>query len=141
MKTDPTTKVLLGVIATGVAALTALAFEKRYHRQLRPIMDELDDATDHAYDRISRKTQQLGRAAREEASSLRDRFDDGVETLRDKAGRLKDRVAESVEIAGDHLRDGAEKLRDGLKQAASDVKEGTTEAADEAKRAFGSPKI
>ena len=67
MKTDPSTKVLLGIIATGVAALTALAFEKRYHRQLRPLVDELDDATGHAYDRLSRKTQQLGSTARDEA--------------------------------------------------------------------------
>ena len=141
MKTDSTSKILLGVIATGVAALTALAFEKRYHNQLDPAMDDLDDATDHAYDRISRKTQQLGRAAREEASSLKDRWEDGVENVREKAGRLKDRVSDGVERVGDHLRDGAEKLRDGIKHAATDIKVGSEEAVEEAKRAAAAAKL
>ena len=141
MKTDPATKVLLGVIATGVAALTALAFEKRYHRQLRPLLDDLGDATDHAYDRISRKTQDLRRTAREEAGSLRDRFEDSVETLREKAGGLRERVSDGLERAGGHLRDGAEKLRDSLQTAATEVKDGTQEAAAEAKRAIANAKI
>ena len=136
MKTDPSTKVLLGIIATGVAALTALAFEKRYHRQLRPLVDELDDATGHAYDRLSRKTQQLGSTARDEAGNLRDRFEDGVETLRKKAGELKERVSDTVERVGSHLRDGADCLRDGFKSAASEAKEGVEGAAEEAKRTF-----
>ena len=141
MKTDSTTKILLGVIATGVAALTALAFEKRYHNQLDPAIDDLDDSTDHAYDRISRKTQQLGRAAGEEANSLKDRWDDGVENVREKAVKLKDRVSDSVERVGDHLRDGAEKLRDGIKQASTEVNAGSEEAAEEAKRAAAAAKI
>lgn len=140
MKTDSTTKVLLGVIATGVAALTALAFEKRYHNQFRPVEDELDDSTDHAYDRISRAAQ-LGRPAREQASSFKDRWEDGVENLREKAGQLKDRVSDSAERAGDHLREGAEKMRDGLKHAGADVKEGAEDAAEEAKRALGGSKM
>jgi methyl-accepting chemotaxis protein len=139
MKTDPATKVLLGVIATGVAALTALAFEKRYHRQLRPLVDNLSDATDHAYDRISRKTQDLRRTARDEAGSLRDRFEDGVETLREKAGDLRERVSDSLERAGGHFRDGAEKFRDSLKTAAVEVKDGAQDAAGAARRAVANP--
>ena len=141
MKTDPTTNILLGVIATGVAALTALAFEKRYNCQLGSAPDDMDDATDHAYDRISRKTQQFGRAAREEAGSLKDRWDEGVENVREKAGNLKDRVSDSVDRVGDHLRDGAEKLRDGIKQASTDVKTGAADAAEEAKRAAAAVKM
>jgi hypothetical protein len=141
MKTDPTTKVLLGVIATGVAALTALAFERRYHRQLRPLVDDLSDATDHAYDRISRKTREISHAAKEEAGSLRDRFEDGVDTLREKAGDLRERVSDGLERAGGHLRDGAEKLRDSLKIASAEVKDGAQDAAEEAKRAVANSKI
>jgi methyl-accepting chemotaxis protein len=141
MKTDPTTKVLLGVIATGIAALTALAFEKRYQRQLRPLVDDLSDSADHAYDRISRKTQQFGRATRDEAASLRDRFEEGVETLREKAGDLRERVSDGLERAGGHLRDGAEKLRDSLKTAATEVKDGAQDAAEVAGRAVANPKI
>ncbi len=143
MKNDPSTKVLLGVIATGVAALTALAFEKRYHRQLQhqPAENDLDDATDHAYDRISRKSRQIGQQVREEAHSLRDRFEDGVDSLREKAGELRERVSDSVERVGGHLRDGAEKLRDGLKSAAGEAKDGAQEAAEEAKRAVAASKL
>lgn len=139
MKTDPTTKVLLGVIATGIAALTALAFEKRYHRQLRGLVDDVSNATDHAYDRISGKTQDLRRTARSEAGSLRDRFEDGVETLREKAGDLRERVSDSLERAGGHFRDGSEKLRDSLKTAAVEVKDGAQDAAGEARRAVANP--
>ena len=141
IKPDPTTKVLLGIIATGVAALTALAFEKRYHEQCSNDVDDPDDSTDHAYDRISRKTKQFGRAAREEASSLKDRWEDGVDHLREKASQIKDRVSEGADRVGDHLREGAEKLRDGLRQAAGDAKDGAAEAADDAKRALGPPKL
>ena len=140
MKTDSTTKILLGVIATGVAALTALAFEKRYNEQLDCGSDDMDDATDHAYDRISRKTNQLGRSARDEASHLKDRWDEGVENVKEKAGKIKDRVSDGVERVGDHLRDGAEKLRDGLKSAASEARHGAEDAAEEAKRAVAASK-
>jgi gas vesicle protein len=139
MKSDQTTNVLLGIIATGVAALTALAFEKRYYRSFRHAGEELDDSLDHAYDRISHSTHEAGRAVKEKASSLRDRFEDGVETLKEKAGQLKDRVSHSLDRAGSHLRDGAEKLKDGIKDGAEEVKEGAEAAGDEARRAFDNP--
>ena len=142
LKSDPTTKVLLGVIATGVAALTALAFEKRYLacRSAHP-SDELEDATDHAYDRISRKTKEMGRNIRDEAHSLKDRVEDGVDVLREKASNLKDRVSDGLERAGTHLRDGAEKLKDGLASGAANAKDGAENASEEARKAFDSSKI
>ena len=142
LKSDPTTKVLLGVIATGVAALTALAFEKRYQacRNADPA-DDVNDATDHAYDRISRKGREMGRHLRDEAHSLKDRVEDGVDVLKEKASNLKDRVSDGLERAGSHLRDGAEKLKDGLASGADKVKDGAEEASAEAKRAFDSGKL
>ena len=142
LKSDPSTKVLLGIIATGVAALTALAFEKRYQacRNANPT-DDMDDATEHAYDRISRKTQEMGRNIRADAHSLKERLEDGVETLKEKAVNLKDRVSDSVERAGSHLRDGAEKMNDGLTSGAEKVKETAEDAAEDAKKAFSAPKI
>ena len=141
MKTDSTTKVLLGVIATGVAALTALAFERRYHNQLRPALDDLEDASEHAYNRISRSAKEIGSAARNEAHTLKDRWDDGVESLRGKAVNLKEKVSDGVERVGDHLRDGAEKLRDGLKHATAEAQEGVEDASEEAKRALAATKL
>ena len=141
MKTDSTTKVLLGVIATGVAALTALAFEKRYQAcRNTDGADDMDDATDHAYDSISRKTKQLGRKVSEGASSLKDRIEDGVDTLKEKAVHLKDRVSDTIERAGSHIRDGAEKLADGFSTGAEKVKDGAEDAADAAKKALAAPK-
>lgn len=136
MKTDPSTKILLGIIATGVAAMTALAFERRYHRQLRHLVNQLDGATGHACESLGNQTRQAALTARNEAATLRDRFEDGVENLREKASGLKDRVSDSVERVSGHLRDGAEKLREGFKTAASEAKEDVEDAAEEAKRTF-----
>ena len=142
LKTDPTTKVLLGVIATGVAALTALAFEKRYQacRSADPT-DDLEDATDHAYDRISRKTREVGRNIRGEAHSLKERLEDGVDSLKDKAVNLKERVSDGIERAGSHLHDGAEKLKDGLANGADKIRDGAQDASEEARKAFNNPKV
>ena len=142
MKTDSTTKVLLGIIATGVAALTALAFEKRYQACINsdPAGDS-DDATDHAYDRISRKTPEMGRSVRQEANSLKDRLEDGVDSLKEKAGHFKETVSDGLERAGSHLRDGAEKLNDGLRTGAGEVKDVAIDAAEEAERAAAAAKI
>ena len=134
MKSDTTTKVLLGVIATGVAALTALAFEKRY-QACCDATDDLDDSTDHAYDRISRKTREMGHEAREKVGSFKDKVEDGVDALKEKAGQFKDRMGDSLDKVGNHLRDGAEKLKDGLRSGAEEVKDAGAQAAEDAKKA------
>ena len=141
MKPEHTTNLLLGVIATGVAALAAIAFERRYRSSLRQFAGEADEAMDHAYERISRENQHLGQTVRHEASSLRDRLGDGLETLKEKAGVLRERVSDSLERAGGHLREGAEKMKDGLKDGAEDLKDGAEAAAEEARRAMGAPKL
>jgi gas vesicle protein len=139
MKSDQTTNVLLGIIATGVAAMAAIAFEKRYHRQLCNMADQADDAMDHAYDRISHRTQEIGRSVRQEAGALRDRIEDGVETLREKAGNLKEKVSDSLERAGGQVRAGAEKAKEGLKQGVETVKEEVRDADNVAHQAIPAP--
>jgi len=141
MKTDPTTKVLLGVIATGVAALTALAFEKRYHNHAAAAADDIRDAAGNTYERISRHVRETGREVRQETASQRDRFEDGVEHLREKAGAFKERVSDSLDRAGNHLQAGAEKLKDSLQQGAEAVKDGADEASGEARRALDGARI
>lgn len=140
MKSEQTTHLLLGIIATGVAAMAAIAFERRYHRQLRHLAHEADDVLDHAYERISHQTQQLGRAARHEAASLHDRIEDGVGTFKEKASALKERVSDGLETAGSQLRGGAEKLGDRLKEGADAVKAGAENAAEKARQAFAPPR-
>lgn len=140
MKSDPTTNVLLGIIAAGVAAMAAIAFERRYQRSLRysyddPDWDDAEDATSHAYDRIRRQANQAGRTVKREAASLRERFEDGVDQLKDKAVSFKERVSDSMERIGSHLHDGAEKLKDGLADGAQEIKDGVQDASEEARRA------
>lgn len=98
MKTDPTTKILLGVIATGVAALTAIAFERRYCNggTFKPA-DDLKDAASDTYQKISRNVEQAGTDVSEQAASLKERVEDGVDTLKDKAGSLKERISDRLE--------------------------------------------
>jgi gas vesicle protein len=136
MKPEQTTHLLLGVIATGVAALAAIAFEKRYRASLRQFAGEADEALDHAYDRISRESQQLGQTVRHEAGTLREKLGDGMETLKEKAGVLRERVSDGLERVGGHLRQGAEKMKEGIKEGAEDLKDGAEEAAEEARRAM-----
>lgn len=140
MKSEQTTHLLLGVIATGVAALAAIAFEKRYRSNLRRFAGEADEAMDHAYERIGREGQHLGQTVRHEASSLRERLGDGLDSLKEKAGVLRERVSDSLDRVGGHLREGADKMKDGLKDGAEDLKDGAEAAAEEARRAMGAAK-
>ncbi len=136
MKPEQTTHLLLGVIATGVAALAAIAFEKRYRANLRQFAGEADEALDQAYDRISREGQHLGQTVRHEAGTLRERLGDGLDTLKEKAGELRERVSDGLDRVGGHLREGAEKMKEGMKDGAENMKHGVDEATEEARRAM-----
>jgi hypothetical protein len=104
IKTDPTTKILLGIIATGVAALTALAFEKRYQA-----------------------CRSSGNPAEgDDANSLRNRIEDGVDSLKEKAGVWKEKVSDGFERV-------TEKVKDGIKHGGEVLKEETKDAAEETK--------
>ena len=136
MKTDPTTNVLLGVIATGVAALTALAFEKRYRNcSATSVADDIKDAAGHAYERISRNVQHADREVRHEAASLKERVEDGIDSVKEKAGSFKERISDSFERVGNHLHAGADKLKDSFRNAAGEIKEGAQDAAEDARKA------
>ncbi len=142
MKTDPTTKILLGVIATGVAALTAIAFERRYCNggTFKPA-DELKDAANDTYQKISRNVEQAGTDVSEQAASLKEQVEDGLDTLKDKAGSLKERISDRLERVGDHLHAGAERLKDSFRTAAGEAKDGAVDAAEEARRAMAASKV
>ncbi len=153
MKSDQSNTILLGIIATGVAALTALAFEKRYQQCAREgDFPDDDSSPSEGFDRIRQRANAAGRKIEHEASNLKDRLEDGYENLKEKAVGLKDRVSDGFERAGGHLKDGAARLKDGVKEAAeelkegakdatAEVKDGAKEAAEEAKRGLGASKI
>jgi ElaB/YqjD/DUF883 family membrane-anchored ribosome-binding protein len=142
MKTDPTTKILLGVIATGVAALTAIAFERRYcNHSASHRAEDLKNAASDAYQRVRRNVEQAGGDAIEEAASLHERVGGGVDTLKDKAGSLKERITDHLERVGDHLHAGAERLKDSFRTVAGEAKDGAVEAAEEARRALAASKV
>ena len=110
INTDPTTKILLGVIATGVAALTALAFERRYQ----------SCCSTNGPDPSSTPP------VVPPQNSLKDRIEEGVDTLKEKAGAWKNKVSDSLEDAADKVKDrikhGVEALKDGAEDAAAETK-------------------
>ncbi len=134
MKQDNTTNFLLGIIATGVTVLTVLAFEKRFPECLSEVGDELDEFKDRA----GNQARKAGRAVESAATGLRDRVDEGVETLKDKAAAFKERFAEESDDASHHLKEGASDIARGFQRGAEDVKQGFGEAADEAGKATNS---
>jgi|GEM_PF-7081632 hypothetical protein len=142
MKTDPTIKILLGVIATGVAALTAIAFERRYSScSASKPAEDLKNAANDACQRVSRNVEQAGSDVIEAAASLNERVGDGVDTLKDKAGSLKERITDRLERVGDHLHAGAERLKDSFRTVAGEAKDGALETAEEARRALAASKV
>lgn len=136
MKPDKTTNILLGLIATGVAALTAIAFEQRYHKQLRRMAAGAADAMDLARDRLSGEAQQIGRTVRQETSTLRGNIESGVQALKEKAAALKERVAGSLERAGSRFREEGAQLETSVKEGAESVKDAAETAAEEARSSF-----
>lgn len=76
-KTDSTTKILLTIIATGVAAMTALAFEKRYLA-------------------CAAKGCAVGCG---DGKSMTDKIEDGLHTLKEKANEWKDKLSDDVGIS------------------------------------------
>ncbi len=105
MKLEPSTKFALAVIAGGVAALTAIALEKRYYRQLR--RREFESSPPAGANGASR-----GLPHPTDLAPLRHRLEDRADVLRTKAAELKDRLTDTLGQAEDRLREGASKLRE-----------------------------
>ncbi len=146
MKLDPSSKFILAIIAGGVAALTAIALERRHHRRLRHLRQMVDDLEPSNQPptpgRLTRPlTRPLNRSARAELDHLRDRLEEGVESLRGKTAELKERVAETLEQAEDRLREGAGKLREGFQRAAAAAKDATAAPLGETRSAFEDGKL
>ncbi len=142
MKLDPSSKFILAIIAGGVAALTAIALERRHHRRLRHLRQMVDDLEPSSQPPTpGRLTRPLNRSARAELDHLRDRLEEGVESLRGKTAELKERVAETLEQAEDRLREGAGKLREGFQRAAAAAKDATAAPLGETRSAFEDGKL